>query len=156
MASRLATVSQRFSRKVVACSQGAEPRFQGVEPRFQGVEPCSKGVELFSGEVDPYFKGGGASFSVIGALFLRGGALFGIFDLTFSCLLGEGAASDTESEAGDGEESTSGGPAHDASSTATVGSNPIYLSDQVTLWAFASTCTYSFLCSSLSTIRNVH
>ena len=49
-----------------------------------------------------------------------------------SLLLGEGGASDTESEAGDGEESTSGGPAHDASSTATVGSNPIYLSDQVT------------------------
>ena len=45
-------------------------------------------------------------------------------------LLGDAAASDTESEAGDGDESTSGGPAHDASSTATVGSNPLYLSDQ--------------------------
>ena len=48
--------------------------------------------------------------------------------------LTEGGMSESESEsgAGDGEESISGGPAHDASSTATIGSNPLpYLSDHV-------------------------
>ena len=45
---------------------------------------------------------------------------------------GEGGAdADTESEIGDGEESVGGVPTHDASSTATIGSNPLYLSDQV-------------------------
>ena len=40
---------------------------------------------------------------------------------------------DTESEMGDGEEEATsvGAPAHDASSTATTGSNLLYLSDQV-------------------------
>lgn len=42
-----------------------------------------------------------------------------------------GVEADTESEMGDGEESVGGVLTHDASSTATIGSNPLYLSDQV-------------------------
>ena len=43
-----------------------------------------------------------------------------------------GDADTAESELGDGEESSSGAPPLDASSTATIGSNPVvYLSDQV-------------------------
>ena len=46
---------------------------------------------------------------------------------------GGGADHDAESEMGDGEEemTSMGVPAHDASSTATTGSNLLYLSDQV-------------------------
>lgn len=42
---------------------------------------------------------------------------------------GEGVSGD-ESEPGDGEESVPGAAAHDASSTATIGSNLLYLSDE--------------------------
>ena len=45
------------------------------------------------------------------------------------CVLGDGVSVD-ESEAGDGEESVAGGIGHDASSTATIGSNLLYLSDE--------------------------
>lgn len=44
-------------------------------------------------------------------------------------VIGEGVSGD-ESEAGDGEESISGAVGQDASSTATVGSNLLYLSDE--------------------------
>lgn len=43
--------------------------------------------------------------------------------------IGEGVSGD-ESETGDGEESVTGAVAHDASSTATIGSNLLYLSDE--------------------------
>ena len=48
---------------------------------------------------------------------------------------GGGVDHDAESEMGDGEEemTSMGVPAHDASSTATTGSNLLYLSDQVGL-----------------------